>query len=46
MGTSFGADLGGAIKEDLLAMEVNSMPVSTVGANSCGIAENTLTDLI
>ena len=37
MGTSFGADLGGAVKEDLLAMEVDGMPISAAGANSCGI---------
>ena len=37
MGTSFSVDLGGAVKEDLLAMEVNGVPVSSAWANSCGV---------
>ena len=36
-GKSFGADLGGAIKEDLLAMEDDGVPVIAAGANSGGV---------
>ena len=34
MSRSFGEDLGDAVKEDLLAMQVDVVPVSAAGANS------------